>query len=147
MMTHQKHLTLSILLTIMAITFTTSKSFGQGSLDIKISNIRKNTGKVVIEIYDSKTSWLKTPYQKMELASNQNVQTASFKVPYGMYAITIYQDLNNNGEPDMNFLGIPKELVGFGNNYKPFGEPKFKSCLIEFKATSRPQEIKLYKVF
>ena len=131
----------------MAITFSTSKSFGQGSLDIKISNIKKNTGKVVIEIYDSKTSWLKTPYRKIELESNQNVQTASFKVPYGMYAITIYQDLNKNGEPDMNFFGIPKELVGFGNNYKPFGEPKFKSCLIEYKATSRPQEIKLYKVF
>lgn len=132
---------------IMAITITTSKSFGQESLDIKISSIKKNSGSVVVEIYDSKKSWLKTPYQKMVLSSNQDVQTASFKVPYGKYAITIYQDLNDNGEADMNFLGIPKELVGFGNNYKPFGEPKFESCLIEFKATSKPEEIRLYKVF
>ncbi|MEJ7666133.1 MAG: DUF2141 domain-containing protein [Hymenobacter sp.] len=34
----------------------------------------------------------------------------------------------------MNFLQIPKEPVGFGNNYKPFGEPKFESALID----SRP---------
>lgn len=147
MMIRQKNLSIILLLIIMAITFTTAKSFGQESLDIKISNIRKNTGKVVVEIYNNKTSWLKTPYQKLELSSNQDVQTASFKVPYGKYAITIYQDLNDNGEADMNFLGIPKELVGFGNNYKPFGEPKFESCLIEFKAASNPQEIMLYKVF
>jgi uncharacterized protein (DUF2141 family) len=47
----------------------------------------------------------------------------------------------------MNFLCIPKEPVGFGNNYKPFGEPKFKSALIEFNATARSQEIELYEVF
>ena len=136
-----------LVLIILSLLFTTSKSFGQETLEIKISNIKKNTGKIVVEIYDSKTNWLKTPYQKMELSSSQIVQTASFKVPYGKYAITIYQDLNSNGEADMNFLGIPKELVGFGNNYKPFGEPKFNSCLIDFKASSKLQEIKLYKVF
>jgi uncharacterized protein (DUF2141 family) len=146
-MPNSRKLIAIVFLTIMALSLTTSNSFGQESLDIKISNIKKNTGKVVVEIYNSQASWLKTPYQKMSLSSTQDVQTASFKVPYGKYAITIYQDLNDNGEADMNFLGIPKELVGFGNNYKPFGEPKFESCLVEFKATSKPQEIKLYKVF
>lgn len=138
---------LSIVLSLLALILTSSSLFAQPSLDIKISNIKKNTGKVVVEIYDDKTKWLKTPYKKMELSSSQDAQIASFKIPYGSYAITIYQDLNNNGEADMNFLGIPKELIGFGNNYKPFGEPKFKSCLVEFKATTKPQEIKLYKVF
>ena len=146
-MLYPKNFTIVLFLTIMAISFTTSKSFGQESLDITISNIKLNTGKVVVEIYNSKTSWLKSPYKKLVLPTDQDAQTASFQVPYGKYAITVYQDLNDNGEADMNFLGIPKELVGFGNNYKPFGEPKFESSLIEFKATSKPQEIKLYKVF
>ena len=142
-----KKFTAIIFLIIVATSLTTPKSFGQESLDIKISNIRKNTGKVIVEIYNSQTNWLKTPFQTVALLSNQDVQIASFKVPYGKYAITIYQDLNDNGKADMNFMGIPKELVGFGNNYKPFGEPKFGSCLVEFKAASKPQEIKLYKVF
>jgi uncharacterized protein (DUF2141 family) len=146
-MLHQKSLTNILILSIMVLSFTAFKSIGQESLDIKIINIQKNKGKIVVEIYNSNTSWLKSPYKKMVLSTNQEVQTASFQVPYGSYAITVYQDLNDNGEADMNFLGIPKELVGFGNNYKPFGEPKFKSALIEFNATSKPQEIKLYKVF
>jgi uncharacterized protein (DUF2141 family) len=29
---------------------------------------------------------------------------------------------------------IPKEPVGFGNNYKPFGKPKFEPASIEYKA-------------
>ena len=146
-MIRQKNLCIICVLTLMVTAFTTSTSFGQESLDIKISNIKKNSGKIVVEIYNSKTGWLKSPYQKLVLATNQDVQTASFKVPYGKYAITVYQDLNNNGQSDMNFLGIPKEPVGFGNNYKPFGEPKFESTSIEFKANSKPQEIKLFEVF
>jgi uncharacterized protein (DUF2141 family) len=47
----------------------------------------------------------------------------------------------------MNFLSIPKEPIGFGNNYKPFGEPKYESCTIEFNANSKPHTINLYKVF
>lgn len=38
------------------------------------------------------------------------------------------------------------EPIGFGNNYKPFGEPKFESCTIEFNANSQLQIITLYKV-
>lgn len=144
---HQKSLFLIIILTIIAITFSTSKSFGQETLDIKVTNIQKNAGKIVVEIYNSKTGWLNTPYKKVVLSTLQEVQTASFNVPYGKYAITIYQDLNINGEADMNFLSIPKEPVGFGNNYKPFGEPKFESCSVEFKANSKPFEINLYEVF
>jgi len=142
-----KNITSIFRLTLLITSLTAVESFAQETLAIKISNIRKNSGKVVVEIYNSKASWLKTPYRKTVLSANEDVQTASFQVPYGKYAITIYQDLNVNGETDMNFLGIPKEPVGFGNNYKPFGEPKYESASIEFTATSKPPEIKLFKVF
>ena len=99
-----------------------------------------------MEIYNSKASWLKTLFKKLELSPTQDSQTASFQISHGKYAVTVYQDINTNGETDMNFIGIPKEPVDFGNNYKPFGEPKFESALIEFSANSKPQEIKLYKV-
>lgn len=141
-----KNLTAIFLLPFMITSITAPESLAQGALDIKITNIRKNSGKIVVEIYNSKASWLKTPFRKLELIPNQDSQTASFQIPYGKYAITVYQDINANGETDMNFIGIPKEPVGFGNNYKPFGEPKFESALIEFSANSKPQEIKLFKV-
>jgi uncharacterized protein (DUF2141 family) len=122
-------------------------SIGNQTLDIKVANIKKNTGKIIVEIYDSKSSWLKTPFKKAVLSTDLEVQIASFDVPYGKYAITIYQDLNENSEADMNFLSIPKEPIGFGNNYKPFGEPKYEACTIEFSANSQPHTINLYKVF
>lgn len=135
-----------ITLSLLIMSFTTFNPFEKELLDIKITNIKMNSGNVVVEIYNDKSDWLKNPYQKVILSSVQSIQTATFKVPYGKYAITVYQDLNKNGEADMNFLGIPKELVGFGNNYKPFGEPKFKSSLIEFSKNTKTFEVKLYKV-
>lgn len=135
-------LTLSIAMLFLA-GFTPSE---KEILNIKITNVKVNSGNVIVEIYNNKSSWLKIPFRKLSLPSTQNVQIASFDVPYGKYAVTVYQDKNNNGEADMNFIGIPKELVGFGNNYKPFGEPKFESSTIEFEKTSKSHEIKLYKV-
>ena len=141
------HLTAIYLLPLLLILITAPESPVQGTLDITITNIKKNSGKVVVEIYNSKAGWLQTPFRKLALSSTQDSQTASFQVPYGTYAVTGYQDINTNGKTDMNFIGIPKEPVGFGNNYKPFGEPKFESALIEFGANSKPQAIKLYKPF
>ena len=119
----------------------------QPTLEINVSNVKRNSGKVVVEIYKDKSNWLKTPFQKLVLSSNQDLQTASFQVPHGKYAISIYQDLNENGQLDQAAFGIPKEPIGFGNNYKPFGKPKFDAALIEFKPTSKPQSIKLFTVF
>ena len=146
-MNGNKNLFIILLLNFISLIGVTSSSFWQQALEIKVANIKKNTGKIIVEIYDSKSSWLKTPYKKVVLIADKEAQIASFDVPFGKYAITIYQDLNENNEADMNFISIPKEPVGFGNNYKPFGEPKFESCVIEFNANSQPQIINLYKVF
>lgn len=119
----------------------------QSGLRIEISNIRKNNGKVVVEIYKDKSSWLKKPFQRVTLSTDESVKTASFAVPPGKYAVSIYQDVNEDEELGMNLLGIPKEPVGFGNNYRPFGKPDFESALIEYSATSKPAAIKLFSVF
>ncbi len=142
-----KRISILILCSVAILCFTAFMPLNQKELlNFKITNIKKNSGKVVVEIYNTKSSWLKIPFRTATLSANKNFEIASFQVPYGKYAVTVYQDLNGNGEADMNFLGIPKELVGFGNNYKPFGEPKFKSALINFSALSKTEEIKLYKV-
>lgn len=121
--------------------------FQSKTLDIKVTGIKENSGKVIVEIYRDEASWLEKPLQKLELTSDSETKVFSFSVPYGKYAVTVYQDLNNNRETDMNFLSIPKEPVGFGNNYKPFGEPKFESSLVEYSANKQPEPIELYKVF
>lgn len=119
----------------------------QSSLQIDIVNVQKNSGKIIVEIYKDKASWLKSPFQKVTLASNESSKTVSFNIPQGKYALSIYQDVNENGKLDQNFLGIPKEPVGFGNNYRPFGKPNFDSALIDYKPASKPETIKLFSAF
>ena len=138
-----KTLTTGIILITTALT--APRTFGQRTLDVQISNVQKNSGKIVVELYNTASSWLKSPFRKTVLPANEATKTASFEVPPGRYAISVYQDVNENGELDRTFIGIPKEPVGFGNNYKPFGKPKFESASIEYKTASKPQEIRLFE--
>jgi len=52
-------------------------------------------------------------------------------IPNGEYALAVFHDKNGNKELDTNWLGIPKEDVGFSNaKMKTFGPPSFKECAI-----------------
>ncbi len=140
--------TLIIIPVILAITLFASKAFGQQSLlKMVILNVQKNRGKIVVDIYKDKSDWLKIPFRKIILSTDESSKTASFDIPQGKYAVSIYQDISENGKLDQNFLGIPKEPIGFGNNYRPFGKPKFESTVIEHNPASKPEAIKLFSVF
>lgn len=146
-MNFQKKLSIHFLLVLMNTFIIPFTSKGVEIYEIKITNIKKNSGKIIVEIYNNKKDWLKNPYKKIVLETHEDVQKVSLDIPFGKYAITVFQDFNNNEESDMNFLSIPKEPIGFGNNFKPFGEPKFDACSIQFNANSKLEVIKLYEVF
>ncbi|AEE48463.1 DUF2141 domain-containing protein [Haliscomenobacter hydrossis] len=116
-------------------------------LEIEISNIQKTKGQVIIDIYSTKATWLKKPDVRKIISTEKDLDVISIDVPFGTYAISIFQDINKNGELERNFIGIPKEPIGFGNNYKPFGYPKFESASIQFSSSTQVQNIKLFKVF
>lgn len=46
-------------------------------------------------------------------------------VPPGEYALMVYHDENSNERIDKNFVGIPKEPLGFSNRYQPKGPPSY----------------------
>lgn len=143
-----QHKTFTILLILMAmVLFVTQSPAQPSSLEITIVNIEKNSGKIVIEIYKDKSAWLKSPLRTITLSTDEGSKRASFNLAYGRYAISVYQDRNENGELDRTFIGIPKEAVGFGNNYKPFGKPGYEAALVEHKPGSKPEAIKLFTVF
>ena len=50
-------------------------------------------------------------------------------VPPGEYALIVHYDENGNGIIDKNFIGIPKEPLGFSNSYNPKGPPRYKSAV------------------
>jgi outer membrane protein len=51
-------------------------------------------------------------------------------VPAGRYALVVYHDQNANRKLDSNFIGIPKEAIGFSNAYRPKGPPSFEPAAI-----------------
>jgi uncharacterized protein (DUF2141 family) len=69
------------------------------------------------------------------------------KLTPGSYAVTVFHDLNDNGELDTGFFGIPKEPVGFSNNAKGrFGPAKWEATRFPIDGPAVVQKISLASV-
>ena len=100
-------------------------------LKINISKLKK--GKIGIVIFDSEDGFPKEANKAIFKAFKDPSEfPLILKFTDGKYAISIFQDSNNNTKLDTNFLGIPKEDFGFSNNkIGLFGPPSFKESSIE----------------
>jgi uncharacterized protein (DUF2141 family) len=88
-----------------------------GDLTVEVAGITELKGDVLIAVYNQKASWLKTAVLSQKKPANNNSIVFTFgDLPEGEYAITAYQDLNQNGMLDVNAMGIPKEPYGFSND-------------------------------
>lgn len=98
-------------------------------LKIVISDIQAGKGSVVAEVYDNGKDFFKKPVASQTMKATNNMLEFSFEIPEGVYAVMIYQDLNENKLLDRRMIGIPKEPYGLSNNFTPhFGPPKFDDC-------------------
>ena len=83
---------------------------------LDITGININDGKIYVKIYSNEKDYKKDiPYISFVLESVSKNITCSFDVPEGEYLIALFQDTNNNGLLDTNFLNVPKEPVGLSN--------------------------------
>lgn len=114
-------------------------------LEVRILKIQKNKGRLVVDIYRDKGTGLEKPYARKIMSTENEQAVVSLMVPAGTYAISIYQDINSNGKLDSNFINIPKEPIGFGNNYRPFGPPKYSAASVVVELNSQPQVIELFE--
>ncbi len=105
--------------------------FAQYDLTIEVDNIKEEKGTVVFSVYSNSKDFLK---QGKEYISGKIKVVAKFlritvsDMPEGDYAVAIFQDLNDDGDCNVNKLGVPKEPYGFSTNYKPtIKAPVFKT--------------------
>jgi uncharacterized protein (DUF2141 family) len=101
-------------------------------LKLVITNLKSPSAPVIIGVYNEKC---KFPDPKCQLKvytikpDSLSVTAVITDLPFGIYALAIYQDVNSNGKIDKNFMGIPTEPYAFSNNYKPTVKaPAFKNC-------------------
>ena len=112
---------------------------------LNITNIETIEGKLFLSIYqDAQSFKKKEPLKTVSVQVDGKEMTIIGKLPQGEYVFFVYQDLNENDKLDRNFLGMPKEPVGYGNHKggRPGGFNKLKIEIKENKSV----DIKLFKI-
>lgn len=114
-------------------------------LQLRIKNIKHDQGKLFIAVFNTDESFMKDGYT-YEIVPVESIadQIVELKLPQGVYAITIFHDVNENNELNTNFIGIPKEPYGFSNNPKiKFGPPNFEQTSFDLIKDNQEIEILL----
>ncbi len=63
-------------------------------------------------------------------------QTSLEGISSGKYVIALFQDINDNGKLDTNFLGIPKEPYAFSRNPKvKWRAPKYEEVVFDLQGS------------
>lgn len=116
----------------------------KGSLNITLSNITQK-GKINVAVYKDGEDFPSDKFLVKGQTGECNSATCSFQfqdLPYGNYAVAIYQDVNANGKLDTGTFGIPTEPFAFSNNFKPkWGGPSFEKCRFEFSQDNQTLSI------
>jgi uncharacterized protein (DUF2141 family) len=109
------------------------------NLSITVSGLKNNNGSLTAELYNTKEKFLKTPYKTVSSPIKSNLASVTFiGIPKAEYTVMVYQDENNNGKLDKNFIGMPKEPVACSNNAKGFmGPPKYEDAKFTIYADSK----------
>lgn len=114
-------------------------------VDVRVSNAPPG-GMLVFEIFDSANAFGDLRGAARRLAFPAGTGTV-YRIPGlrpGTVALSVYYDENGNGLLDRNFIGIPREPVGFSNGYSPKGPPSFgrASFLLE-EGPARSEDVTL----
>ena len=110
------------------------------NLRVVATNVQSDEGKLYVWVYDKKDDWLSSRYRtqkSVEVAGNRDGDriTVELLLPAGEYALSVFQDINDNGKLESNFIGIPKEPAGLSNNLRPrFGPPKYQDAAFSVTA-------------
>lgn len=115
------------LLVAVALMVVSATSFGQKKLTIVVDGIEEVKGSLFVGIYNSDSTFLKKTYRGVKVDITGKVEEFSLELPDGVYAISLFQDLNGNSKLDKGAFGIPTEKYGFSNNIEGFmGAPSFE---------------------
>ena len=110
----------------------------QNNLTILVEDVDSSEGYIAVGVYTDTESFLKDGKEFTGVFAKAETGTTRivlFDLPNDIYAISLFHDKNGNKEMDTNFLGIPKEPLGFSfGKLKTFGPPSFEECSFDMKS-------------
>jgi len=121
---------------------------GECTLTVHVTGVRNHRGVVGGAVFASSAGW---PEDETKAVAHAPFpiegSTATLTFPHlapGRYGVVVLHDENSNKKLDRNFLGIPKEGFGFGNNPRVLlSAPPFDRAAIDVRCPSTETEIAL----
>lgn len=103
-------------------------------VSVQLSN-PPDAGFVVFRLFDSANTFgdVRDPVREERLPLDGRIIYLLRGVPPGEYALQVYCDENDNGQLDKNFIGIPREPLGFSNGYRPKGPPSYSKARFQLE--------------
>ncbi len=120
---------------------------GAAEVVVRIDN-PPDSGTVALALFDSGNTFgdLRDPYMLVMHSLDGRDEYLIEDVEPGEYALLVYYDENDNNRIDKNFIGIPKEPLGFSNRYRPKGPPSYQRAAFQIKQDeSRVFDVELYR--
>ena len=119
------------------------------NLQVIATNVQSDEGQVIVRVYDKADDWLSDRYRTFKsvtVAGNRigDSVTVELLLPPGDYALSVFQDIDDDTKLKSNFIGIPKEPAALSNNARPkFGPPKYKDAVFTIGSEPVVQKLKL----
>ena len=119
---------------------------GTASIHVSVQNIKDDQGYVMAALFNSADTFLgpnAVGGVRIEV-KNGHADFDLKDIPAGDYAISLFQDVDSNGELAKNAFGIPTEPYGFSNDAPiRFGPPKWEAARFSVGTGTTTQTITL----
>lgn len=112
-------------------------------LKVSVEGVNGAKGTIYFAVFE-KEGFLDKP---IKVAKSTPEQAAAIlpNLKAGSYAISIYQDANDNGKLDRNMVGAPREPYGFSNDAMGMmGPPSFEAAAVKLGTENQSITIKLH---
>ncbi len=121
---------------------------GPASLFFVLDNVRKPYGTIWIGVYQSADDFLDREKARLVAVKVDEAGRAVIEIPDLLpgedYALGIFHDINDNGEFDTNWLGLPAEPWAFSGELKSrLRLPRFEEVSFIFKLQAPRQVLRL----
>ena len=115
-----------------------------GTLTIRMSNVRNAKGEMLVAACPQAQFLKETcPFNGSTPAHVGMTVVVLHGLPPGQYAVQTFHDENGNKKVDRNFIGIPREGVGFSNDAPiRMGPPKWADAMFAFNGAEQTIQLK-----
>ena len=116
-----------------------AQGFAQtGTIILNVTQIQTNKGGEISAGIFVRENFPKVGKQLVgqeKSVTGKSMQLIFENVPVGEYGVVAFQDIDKNKDLKTNFVGLPKEPIGFSNDAKiKFGPPDFDDAKVKVEA-------------